>query len=157
MTSPHDARTLALAEAKGMLERLADSSRRDRAAFTLGYILAFDAMAPTSRPPRSPGTSPAPKHYTHSPRRSTDNQHHTEQLAACSVGRATSAPASTHPPGCRFGPGAKRSTSSTRPSTRLSSRTSARGCFRSPQRGTQTRKPRLGVVAVDLSFCFWGG
>jgi len=46
MTNPRDARVLATAEAQGLLARLVDASRRDRAAFVLGYILAFDAMAP---------------------------------------------------------------------------------------------------------------
>jgi hypothetical protein len=43
-TSPRDI-AAALAEAHDLLDRLPGSTKRDRAAFLLGYTLAFDAMA----------------------------------------------------------------------------------------------------------------
>ena len=46
MTSPMDqsAETRATAEAYELLDRLGGATRRDRAAFTLGYTLAVDTL-----------------------------------------------------------------------------------------------------------------
>ncbi len=45
MTNTHDS-DAANAGAKDLLDRLGGATKRDRAAFLFGYILAFDAMAP---------------------------------------------------------------------------------------------------------------
>jgi hypothetical protein len=55
MTTPDElAHLAARIEAHDALRLLAGSNRRDRLAFTLGYILAFDAMAPHLPPDQIP-------------------------------------------------------------------------------------------------------
>jgi hypothetical protein len=53
MSTPHNAAmTAATAEAYQLFDRLTDSTRRDRAAFTLGYILALDDLGDDLPPGR---------------------------------------------------------------------------------------------------------